>query len=455
MLRLEPEGSTYKAVKEEFLSRTPLPLTDAAVGPDGALYFTVGGRGTQSELFRVTYVGEEPTAPADLKEPRNADLRALRRSIERFHREPATQEVIFSQIYPHLKHQDRFIRYAARVALEHQPANLWQDRVLSETEPETLITGVVALARQGDKSLQPRLIAALERLNFAALDETRKLELLRTWSLVFIRMGAPDAPTAARIAQALDGFYPAESDLLNRELCILLVYLKSPTVVARTMALLRGPDAETGESMAELLARNPGYGGSIARMIATRPDAQKLHYGFVLRNATAGWTLDLRKEYFGFLRRAHEWSGGASFQGFLNNIDKDAWENATDSERLALEATGVRAAYKAPTLPKPHGPGRAWSKDEIPRPCRGEAGNRVETLRTAKRSVRGGALRRLPPLRRRRGSDRPRSDPGRRPIQPQGSDRGYHRAEQSRLRPVPRHDHRHRRRQGHHRPRRE
>ena len=48
-LHLEPDGSTYKAVKEEFVSRTPLPLTDAAVGPDGALYFTIGGRGLPSE----------------------------------------------------------------------------------------------------------------------------------------------------------------------------------------------------------------------------------------------------------------------------------------------------------------------------------------------------------------------------------------------------------------------
>ncbi len=62
---------------------------------------------------------------------------------------------------------------------------------------------------------------------------------------------------------------------------------------------------------------------------------------------------------------AHEWNGGASFQGFLANIDKDAFANATDSERLAIEATGARAAYKAPALPRPHGPGRAWSKDEI------------------------------------------------------------------------------------------
>ncbi len=49
----------------------------------------------------------------------------------------------------------------------------------------------------------------------------------------------------------------------------------------------------------------------------------------------------------------------------MNNIEKDAYENATDSERLALEATGARAAYKAPALPKPHGPGRAWSKEEV------------------------------------------------------------------------------------------
>ncbi len=72
-LHLEPDGSTYKAVKEEFLSRTPLPLTDVAVGPDGALYFTVGGRGTQSELYRVTYVGKESTAPADLHDSRGAE----------------------------------------------------------------------------------------------------------------------------------------------------------------------------------------------------------------------------------------------------------------------------------------------------------------------------------------------------------------------------------------------
>ncbi len=360
-LHLEPRGSTYKAVKEEFLSRTPLPLTDAAVGPDGALYFTIGGRGTQSELFRVTYTGAESTAQADLKEPRLAEQRALRRSIEEFHRKPATEVQIARSIYPSLNHDDRFIRYAARVALEHQPAKLWQGRVLAETDVEALITGAVALARQGEKSVQPRLIAALEKIPFGSLAEGQRLELLRAWSLVFIRMGPPDATTAVRLAKELDGYFPSHNDPIDRELCILLVYLKSPTVVARTMAMLKGPDAAPAESMSDLLARNPGYGGSIARMLATRPDGQKLHYAFVLRNATVGWTLDLRKAYFGFLRRAHEWSGGASFEGFLNNIEKDAFENATDSERLAIEATGARTPTRPPPCPSRTGraaPGR-------------------------------------------------------------------------------------------------
>ena len=63
-IHLEPAGATYRGVKEEFLSGAPLPLTDALVHPaDGALYFAIGGRKVQSGLYRVTYVGNESTAP--------------------------------------------------------------------------------------------------------------------------------------------------------------------------------------------------------------------------------------------------------------------------------------------------------------------------------------------------------------------------------------------------------
>jgi len=64
-LHLTPEGSAYKVELEEFLNGAPLPVTDVVVNPkDGALYFTTGGRRTQSGLYRVTYVGKDSTAPS-------------------------------------------------------------------------------------------------------------------------------------------------------------------------------------------------------------------------------------------------------------------------------------------------------------------------------------------------------------------------------------------------------
>ena len=63
-VHLRPEGSSYTATKEEFVTGAPLPITDAIIHPDdGAMYFTIGGRKVQSGLYRVTYVGDESTDP--------------------------------------------------------------------------------------------------------------------------------------------------------------------------------------------------------------------------------------------------------------------------------------------------------------------------------------------------------------------------------------------------------
>jgi glucose/arabinose dehydrogenase len=84
-IHLEPDGSTYKGTKEEFVARTPLPLTDMTIGRDGAMYFAVGGRGGQSELYRVTYAGPESTTRVDATDARHADARAARHALETFH----------------------------------------------------------------------------------------------------------------------------------------------------------------------------------------------------------------------------------------------------------------------------------------------------------------------------------------------------------------------------------
>jgi putative heme-binding domain-containing protein len=50
---MEREAGTYKAQSEIFLEGRPLNCADIGVGPDGWLYFCVGGRNTAGSIFRV------------------------------------------------------------------------------------------------------------------------------------------------------------------------------------------------------------------------------------------------------------------------------------------------------------------------------------------------------------------------------------------------------------------
>ena len=369
-LHTEPDGAGYKAVKEEFLSRTPLPLTDAVVGRDGALYFTVGGRGTQSELFRVTYVGQESTAPVDVHDPRQADLRALRHKIETFH---ANQSALGAEaskaaidfLAPLLGHPDQHIRYAARVALERFPVDRWQDRVLNSNETEAIITGVVGLARQADPGIRPKLIAALGKLDFDRLSETQKLSLLRAYQLVFTRLGLPDETLQTSLGASFDARFPSRSDPVSRELAILMVALGSPGAAHELVPILTKERVTSKQDLGDVLSRNRGYGAAVAAVQANQPDQLQVAVAFSLRNLKKGWTFKEKKTYFRWFAKARQWSGGHSYQKFLTNIENDAFANSTDAERLAIEAAGARQPYKAPELPKPVGPGRDYTLDEL------------------------------------------------------------------------------------------
>jgi putative heme-binding domain-containing protein len=353
-------------VDEEFLSRTPLPLTDLCINPvDGAMYFTIGGRGTQSELYRVTYVGKESPERVEYAARETPELKLLKQ-IEEYHKPAADPSKAVEFLLPLLRHKERFIRYAARVGLEHHSVNLWQEQVLSEKDKEAALHGLTALARQGDKSLQPRMLEALDRLRKSSLNEPQIRDLIRAYSLVFIRMGPPDKQTAMALAQRFDGMFPGPTDEVNRETAQFLVYLQSPTIVEKLCDELQKPSKPLSPAgMDDLLRRNRGYGGSIANMLKNAPDPQKLHYAFVLRNATVGWTMDRWRIYFNFLAEQRSKSGGASYQGFINNMEKDAFANATDAERLAIEAAGLRKPYKPKELPKPIGPGKDWTTADL------------------------------------------------------------------------------------------
>ena len=54
-VHLERAGASYKATVERFCQGAPMNVTDCVVGPDGALYFSMGGRGTHGGVFRIVY----------------------------------------------------------------------------------------------------------------------------------------------------------------------------------------------------------------------------------------------------------------------------------------------------------------------------------------------------------------------------------------------------------------
>ena len=362
-VHLTPRGASYVGEKEEFVSRAALPLTDAEVGPDGALYFTIGGRGAQSELYRVTYVGQEPTDPvADAADPLTA-LRRLRRSLEAYHGRVDRAAVAAS--IPQLGHADRHIRYAARVALEAQPVEQWRTQVLDLTDSRARITGIIGLARQGAAEQRGPLLDSLLRVEFSDLARIDQLALLRAYALVAIRMGRPDVSHAKRILSQLAGYFPSRDNALDRELSRLLVYLDSPTVIAKTLSLMKQESPRSAGDLVKLLARNRGYGETIKRMIDNHPELQNIHYALMLRNMRFGWTLEQRRDYFSWFNRALQKSGGASYQGFINNIRSEALANVSAAEKKALAATVIAPPPKLAELPKPKGPGQRWQLAEV------------------------------------------------------------------------------------------
>jgi len=337
-VHLTPDGATYRGELEQFAAAAPLPLTDVVVNPhDGALYFTIGGRGTQSGLFRVTYIGQESTDPAPRKTDAGSKARALRRRLESLHRPDAPNAVDLA--WPYLNDPDRFIRYAARIAIEHQPVATWHDRALDESQPLARLTALAALARHGDAALEPKLLEALSGVSFASLDESGQLDWLRTASLVFTRMGAPDDAGRAMVLAEIAEHFPARGVRLNRELSRVLIYLEAPGVVGKTLDLLAS--APTQE--------------------------EQIHYAISLRSLATGWTLDQRRTYFDWFVSATSNRGGMSFDGFLKNIREEAIATLSESDKVALAETlaavPVPKAQPVDAINRPFV--RKWTVDEL------------------------------------------------------------------------------------------
>ncbi|MFN7841760.1 MAG: c-type cytochrome [Pirellula sp.] len=359
---MEPDGSSYAGKKSDFVTGSPLPVTDATIGLDGALYFATGGRGTQSDLYRVTYVGKESTAPAFTPNKKGEEARQIRHKLESMHG-ISTGDSEFA--LKHLGNSDRFVRYAARIALENQPVSKWRNKVLSIQDPTAAMVGLLALARQGEKSDLGSIIDSLLKLSYDKMDTPRKLMWLRTMQVAFTRLGYPSEQQRNQLVENLDAYYPASSYELDAELVQLLVYLKSSTVVQKTLDMMDRLGPEPIPDWGYLVSRNSGYGGTVGEMLANMPPVRGIHFAFMLRNVKEGWTMAQRRRYFQFFIDAAKKPGGNSYGKFLTQFREDALATCTPAETTVLDSLTGQSLLSAPfTSTPPKGPGRVWTVNE-------------------------------------------------------------------------------------------
>ena len=323
-IQLKPQGASYVGVKEDFIQGAPLPVTDLAIHPqDGAMYFAIGGRKVQSGLYRVTYVGKESTEPVLASVAKAAPEVAARKALEQFHgkQDPKAADVA----WPHLSSSDRWLRFAARVVLEHQPHAGWSERAFAEKNTTARLEALLALARQAapcpyhtakaakpdprtgiapttaeptaeQAALRDRLLAALRSDDFAKLTQEQKLLNLRVAQIVLHRYGKPDEAGVAAVTRYYDAVYPAANFELNWLLTETLSFLQAPTLAAKAMAVVA--DAGSQEPEMEIMRS--------------------------LRMLKAGWTPELREKQLNWFVKAASYRGGSSFGKFIEFIRNDS-----------------------------------------------------------------------------------------------------------------------------------
>jgi putative heme-binding domain-containing protein len=315
-VHLEADGASYSGTKEEFITGAPLPVTDVIIHPqDGHMYFTIGGRRVQSGLYRVTYQGKADTAPVSLQAS-DHPLRSLRRSLELFHGKQDTRAV--ETAWPHLNHEDRFIRAAARVVLEHQPLTAWASRATKEPVSGRRITALLALARvsgvspshrseerSADNNQGPRIIESLLELDFQNLTEREKLAYVRLLQITLIRFDASAEDYHGSIIDKLDPAFPAETFELNWLLCETLAYLQAPSTARKGMDLIASAESQEPQ----------------------------MQYARSLRFLKKGWTPDLRRQQLEWFLKAANYRGGASFDRFIEFIRQDSLASFSENEK--------------------------------------------------------------------------------------------------------------------------
>lgn len=329
---LEPNGATYSAAYETFITGQPLNITDMVVGQDGALYFTTGGNGTDTGLFRVTYNGEESTRKVQVTKELSPNMQ-LRRKLEQYHFAKDTSGLALALTY--IGHEDRFVRNAAKTILERNNPELWKTALTNSKAVTEQIALTTAIIRSDSTDQYKDLVFdQLQQFDFGGLSVEDQLGVLRLYALAFVRAETIPTNKVAGIYDNLIQYYPASSTPLNKELSRVLGYL----------AIQQGEGAAMLTKTFKLLE-------------STDDPVQFVHYLEMMRLVPNGWTLAQHSAFKHWVNYAkNNLTGGSLFKYFLNEIESEFNTTLTRRETKWLannEWKPLKEGYEGPVKPKP------------------------------------------------------------------------------------------------------
>ena len=350
-VHMTPRGASYACKAEPFLQGRPANVTDLDFGPDGAMYFVTGGRGTQSGLYRVKWMGKARSthasgAHAKAREKAGRGAQARRRAIEdklpdeRFPGIPpdkaGNNPVDMQSRLEGLLSIDPWLRAAARNSLESTSFKSWRLTINPElflSDPnsgnrfrhfpgvmefkgfhsvQSVLDVQLAAARTWSAGSVPGIAAELNKVHLDRFPANRVLAALRAYEIILLRSTKLETNVESMIRAKLLSLFPSKSDPVNRQLASLLIRLGAADAVPRTMKLME----------------------------AATDQHEQFHYLFHLRVARNGWTDELRERYFIALRQAvAEYRGGRGLPGFLKQVREDAL--------AAIPNPDARARYAA------------------------------------------------------------------------------------------------------------
>ena len=422
-------GGSFEGKTLDFLVGEPLNVTDLDIGPDGNLYFLIGGRGTNGGMFKISYTGPrgKPAIAStldgvvmqpmprsawgkealrkkkialgdgwesglrgiaeDAKRPTSYRIRALealqvlgpqpdtaylgrfirdtdaevrafavyllgthpldeirtyldellgdssavvlRRTCEAFVQAGLTEATrvgkLVNGLFPLLDHEDRFVRYAARLTLSRVHREAWEKHALKsdmEEHPHGTLEGLLALAQTQRAAVHAdALWERLNELSKAEMSDDVLLDYLRVVQMASIRDVAKQDDRSKfeqSIGTRMLRHFPSKDWRVNRELQVVTAGFKTPGAIEKLLANLT-PDQSQEE---------------------------QIHTVFCLRTIPDGWTEAQRNTLVAWFDRGREIRGAASMEGFVNNLWNSTMALLPEDEQVVAQ-TGKTAALAA------------------------------------------------------------------------------------------------------------